>query len=54
MKNKKPVHKVNDSGYYYPHLNSCCGLGDSFDKGFENCSSDWSNVTCKSCLKQKK
>lgn len=44
---------VQDSGYYEPHLNSYCGLGDSFDKGFEYGSTQWLNITCKKCLKHK-
>lgn len=48
-----PVHKTHDSGYYYPHIDTFCGLGDSYDRGFEKGTMDWSKVTCKRCLRHK-
>ena len=53
MKHKKPVHKIHDSGYFEPHIDTYCKLGDSFDKGFEHGTKEWDKVTCKRCLKQK-
>lgn len=48
-----PVHHVHDSGYFEPHVNSDCGLGDSYSRGFERGTSNWECVTCDSCLKSK-
>lgn len=51
MERTKIIHMTNDSGHEYPHIDSYCGLGDSFDKGFEYGATDSGEVTCKKCLK---
>ena len=53
MNKKTPIHFVQDTGYFEPHVDTYCNLGDSYDKGYENGSTDWSKVTCKKCLKHK-
>lgn len=53
MRKEKPVHKILNSGYFEPHIDTYCKLGDSYDKGFERGAEDWDKVTCKRCLKQK-
>jgi len=53
MKTEKPVHKIHDSGYFEPHIDTYCKLVDSFDKGFEYGTKEWDKVTCKKFLKQK-
>ncbi len=42
---------MHDSGYFEPHINSYCGLGDSYSRGFENGTTNKEKVTCKRCKK---
>lgn len=48
-----PIHKTQDSGYFEPTVNTYCGLGDGYDKGFLKGTIEWDKVTCKRCLKNK-
>ena len=48
-----PIHLIHDSGYYDPWVNTYCGYGDSYDKGFEKGTTIKEEVTCKRCLKFK-
>lgn len=53
---EKPIHFVYvgpDCGQNDPNHNTWCRLGDSHDKGYEHGSSNWDDITCKKCLKQR-
>jgi len=51
MVKEKPVHFIHDSGYYEPHVDTYCGLGDSYSRGYEKFTKDINKVTCKKCLR---